>query len=112
MKSVEQEVKEIERRLVRIPDRMVDMSGVVATGLAFTLAMEVARHRRVQVFPNAFRSAILAPTHDIIGFARIFQVLSNNPQIDVKLFTTLADAEEWLGVPQHHPFDGAAIPSL
>jgi len=100
MLSVGQEVGELERTLAKVPDRIVDMSGVVATGFAFELTMEIARRRREQVFPNAFRSAILAPTRDSAGFARIFQVLSNNPQIEVQLFATLREAEEWLGVPR------------
>ena len=98
LRSVGRETEEIERMLGRIPDRIVDMSGVVATGFAFEATMEVARRRREQHFPNAFRSAILAPTKDSVGFARIFQVLSHNPQIEVKVFATLREAEEWLGL--------------
>ena len=96
MVSVGSETEEIERTLGRIPDRIVDLSYVVATGFAFEAAMTIARLRREKLFPNAFRSAIVAPTHEVVGFARIFQVLSNNPQIEVQLFTTLGEAEEWL----------------
>ena len=98
MLSFARELAQIESDLPRIPDRIVDMSGVVATGFAFELTMEIARRRREQFFPNPFRSAIVAPSQDTAGFARIFQILSNNPQIEVKVFTTLAEAEQWLGL--------------
>jgi hypothetical protein len=37
------------------------------------------------------------PMH--VGFARMFQILFDHPQIEVQLFATPAEAEAWLANP-------------
>ncbi len=101
--SLAREMEQIKKALGRIPDRIVDMSNLQATGVAFNLTLELARRRRETVFPNAFRSAILAPARDTVGFARIFRILSNNPQIEVRVFATVGEAEAWLGFAASKP---------
>ncbi len=83
--------------LGREPDRLVDLSGVEATGVAFKLVMAAARYRRIEHFPNAFRSALFAPTETSHGFARIFQTINKNPQIEIRVFASMNEAEAWLG---------------
>ena len=95
--------REHECELGRIPDRLVNMSEMVATGATFNLAILAARVRGVQRFPNRFRSALVAPRVEVAGFARIFRILHRNPQIDVRVFTELEEAERWLATtPEHH----------
>ena len=95
-------LEQYERDLARVPDRLVDLSGMEAAGLTFHVAMQAARYRRTQRFPNAFRSALVAPTAASQGFAKIFQTINTNPQIDLQIFGSVADAELWL--------DGAVAP--
>jgi hypothetical protein len=45
------------------------------------------------------KSAIVAPMPVQVGFARMFQILNDHPQIEVQLFATLAEAEAWLVSP-------------
>jgi len=77
-------------------NRLIDLTDMVATGMLFRLTLNLARGRRVEQFPNSFKSAILAPTADTARFARMFQQLNTNPQIDVQVFATLERAEAWL----------------
>jgi hypothetical protein len=96
LRAVAAELEAHEQQLVRIPDRLVDLSGMVKAALTFHVALEAARFRRVQTFPNAFRSALFAPTETSAGFAKIFQTLNVNAQIEVRIFSDLSEAERWL----------------
>lgn len=97
LREVADELREHERGLGMVPDRLVDMSDMLATSGTFNLAILASRVRAVQRFPNTFRSALVAPRVEVAGFARIFRILNRNPQIDVRVFDRVADAEAWLG---------------
>ena len=86
------EVDRLEAGLERIPDRMLDLSGV-ALDTNFGAMLGLASRRVARVFPNHFRSAIVAPTPAILGFARMFQTLNTNPQIELRIFETRVSAE-------------------
>lgn len=100
LREVADELREYERGLGMVPDRLVDMSDMLATSGTFNLAILASRVRAVQRFPNTFRSALVAPRVEVAGFARIFRILNRNPQIDVRVFDRVADAEAWLGSSQ------------
>jgi hypothetical protein len=96
LREVAEELRAHERELGRVPDRLVDMSEVVAAGATFQLAILAARVRGIQRFPNSFRSALVAPRVEVAGFARIFKILNRNPQIDVRVFDRREEAVAWL----------------
>jgi hypothetical protein len=102
LRDVAHELRAHERDLGMVPDRLVDMSDMVATDAAFNLAILAARVRGVQRFPNVFRSALVAPKVEVAGFARIFRILNRNPQIVVQVFAEVAGAASWLSEP-HSP---------
>ncbi|MEO8480449.1 MAG: STAS/SEC14 domain-containing protein [Gemmatimonadota bacterium] len=99
LREAADELRAHERELGIMPDRLVDMSDMVATGTTFNLAILAARVRGVQRFPNTFRSALVSPKVDVAGFARIFRVLNRNSQIEVEVFDQLEAAEAWLNSP-------------
>jgi hypothetical protein len=96
LREVADELRAHERELGMVPDRLVDMSDLVATDATFNLAILAARVRGVQRFPNSFRSALVSPEVEVAGFARIFRALNRNPQITVEVFERVSDAERWL----------------
>jgi hypothetical protein len=89
------EVERLENGLQRIPDRVIDLSAV-ALDTNFAAVLELASRRVSRVFPNSFRSAIVAPTPAVMGFARMFQTLNTNPQIELRIFDSRESAEAWL----------------
>jgi hypothetical protein len=99
LRDVAKEVHDHERELGMVPDRLVDMSDMVATSGTFNLAILAARVRGVQRFPNSFRSALVAPRVAVAGFARIFKTLNRNPQIEVRVFERSEEAIGWLRSP-------------
>jgi hypothetical protein len=89
------DLERLERGLPRVPDRIVDMSAIELE-TNFGNVMELAARRNAQVFPNPFRSAVVAPTPKLLGFSRMFQTLNTNPQIELRIFDTRDSAEAWL----------------
>lgn len=96
LREVADELREHERGLGVVPDRLVDMSDMLATSGTFNLAILASRVRAVQRFPNTFRSALVSPRTEVAAFARIFRTLNRNPQIEVRVFETVAAAAAWL----------------
>lgn len=103
LREVADELRSHESALGMVPDRLVDMSDVVATSGTFEVAILAARVRSVQRFPNTFRSALVSPKVEVAGFARIFRILNRNPQIVVEVFDSVERAEAWLA---RRPYDG------
>jgi len=93
-----EELRAFEEGHDRTPDRLTDLSAVEARDSTFKIILELARRRAAALFKNPFRSAIVAATPDMAGFARMFRILNRNPQIEVQIFDSVIDAEEWLSV--------------
>ena len=104
------EVEHVEEGLQRIPDRVIDFSAV-ALDTNFRTMLELASRRVSRVFPNSFRSAIVAPTPATMGFARMFQTLNDNPQIVVAIFGDDESALQWLRLAGVRPPEVAWHPS-
>ena len=90
------DLERLEAQFEHIPDRLTDLSGVGERETNFEAIWSVAYERTNRIFPNKFRSAIVAPDSMSLGFARIFQSLNSNPQIEIRIFSSKAEAESWL----------------
>ena len=90
-------VSEAEARTPLVPHRLTDMSGLTELHLTFVGMNERVRLRRAMAFPNAFKSAIVAPEPAQFGFARMFQTLNDHPQIEIMVFREMAAARAWVG---------------
>jgi hypothetical protein len=90
------ELKRVEGDFERVPNRLTDLSGVTTWETGYMIMDELTRNRRAQVFSNKFRSAIVGPTPHTFGIGRMFQSLNDNPQIEMQVFKTKVEAEEWL----------------
>jgi SpoIIAA-like len=92
-------VTEMEQRFVsanKWPDNLLDLTGIDLSGLGFADMMSLAKRRESVKPPHAIRTAIVADSPTVVGFARMFQTLNNNPDITVQVFQSAADAEDWL----------------
>ena len=56
----------------------------------------LALHRAQRPIPVPIKSALVAlkPVH--FGFARMFQMLNDNPRIQIRIFGNLEEAQQWL----------------
>lgn len=81
------------------PDHLIDLRGVELSALGFPDILSVAKRRESITPPNAIRTAIVADSPTLRGFARMFQSLNNNPNITIQVFGDVSDAEGWLTQP-------------
>jgi len=86
----------IEASLPIAPNRLIDLSQVSGDQLTYADMLAFAEERRAQRLANPIKSAIVAPKPVNVGFARMFQILNDNPQIEIQVFASLEAAEAWL----------------
>ncbi len=81
-------------------DRFSDLSGLTAIHLDFIELMDLAATRRAAYDDGPpVKSAILAPGKPAYAVAKMFAALMAPSPIDVRVFRTVEDTGEWLGVP-------------
>ena len=98
--ALSQALHELEVGLGRVPDRIIDLEEVTRSDITFAEMLDLAKMRAAIVFPNDFRSAIVARTPVKFGLARMFQSLMEaNRQISVGIFNDLSSALVWLATP-------------
>jgi hypothetical protein len=96
LQSLAAEIEEIERGLPMAPHRLSDLSQISNPDVGFADVFAFAERRKAQSLPNRVKSALVAPRPVNLGYARMFQMLNDNPQIEIRIFGTLAEAEVWL----------------
>lgn len=79
-----------------IPSRVTDTTGITHYELGFDEMLALATTRRSTIFPNCFKSAIIVGNEEQTGFARMFQTLNTNPQIEIQIFDDARKALEWV----------------
>lgn len=89
---------EIERLEEEGPpkDRVTDFTAVERIDVGFEEVFGLAMRRAQRVVSAPIRSALIArkPVH--FGFARMFQMLNDNPRLQIRIFATAEEAEQWL----------------
>jgi len=89
-------VRAEEEKLPFSPNRLTDLT--LARGPELThydIARMVGLIKFIR-YHNSHKSAIVAPSLLQYGFARMFQMLSTNPQVEVGVFRDMPDAHVWL----------------
>lgn len=92
-------VEEVERMESEAPapkDRITDLTALDRIDVGFEEVFAVAHRRMQRQITAPIRSALIAvqPVH--FGFARMFQMLNDNPRIQIRIFPNLDDAVLWL----------------
>jgi hypothetical protein len=90
-------VEQWEQQSPVMPDRIVDLTGVTELNLDYASMLKLATRRRKLQFPNPFKSAIIARELHHVGFARMFQILQDHPQVNIQIFPDEPLARQWLG---------------
>lgn len=79
-----------------VPDRVIDLSAAEESDLKLADLLWAAEQRRPLRFPNPYRAAVIAPRPAQYGYARMFQILSNHPEVQLRAFRDEAEALAWL----------------
>ena len=106
------EVDLIERSAAVVPHRVSDLRPVERLEIDFIGVLSLAMARRRLQFKNPFKSAIIATDIAHFGFARMFQILNNHPQICIAIFGDEDSALKWLQLPGLAPPDEEWSPAL
>ena len=90
------QLEAMEAACVIMPPRLIDLSEVEQSEIKAEDVQAVAAKRKSRRFPNAYRSAIVAPEPAQYGYARMFQSLTDHPDIRIRVFDTVTEATAWL----------------
>ena len=93
-------LQQVEAQAGPLPDRLVDFTAIEGTQVTFAEMDQVTAKRRAAKLKNRVKLAVVAGTPYQVGFARMFQTLNDNPQIETQIFPNEAAAVEWLRAKQ------------
>ena len=89
-----------EARSAKPFNRFANLSALDAVDLNFKFVFDVALHRRLAYAGNrAVKSAFYVTSPTTVHYAKLHKLLNDYSPINVRLFTELAEAAKWLGVP-------------
>ena len=89
-------------------DRLTDLTALERIDVGFEEVFALAMKRAQRPIPAPIRSALVASKPVQFGFARMFQMLNDNPRIQIRIFGTAEEAVQWLDSPR--PPRGAQSP--
>jgi len=77
-------------------DRLTDLTALERIDVGFEEVFALAMKRAERTVPAPIRSALVANRPVQFGFARMFQMLNDNPRIQIRIFGNLEEAQQWL----------------
>ena len=92
-------VREQEDTLGRSFNRFTDLSALDAVDLNFDYVFHIALYRRLSYAGVKVKSAFYVSSSDAEHYAKLHAVLTDHSPLQVSIFTELAAAAKWLGVP-------------
>ncbi len=95
------------------PDRIADLSAIEGMSLNFSAIVDYSVMRRKAPLKNKVKAAIVAPHPLQYGFARMFQTLNDNPDINMEIFTDKNSGLAWIsagkGSDGHNAYPGREV---
>jgi hypothetical protein len=95
LNAVMQEVQRLEDEGV-MGDRLTDLTALDRIDVGFEEVFALALNRAERKVTAPVRSALVANRPVQFGFARMFQMLNDNPRIQIRIFGNLEEAQQWL----------------
>jgi len=77
-------------------DRLTDLTALEHIDVGFEEVFALAVKRAQRLIPAPIRSALVADKPIQFGFARMFQMLNDNPRVQIRIFGNLEEAQQWL----------------
>jgi hypothetical protein len=88
---------EIERlEDIATKDRLTDLTALERIDVGFEEVFALAMRRAQRPISTPIRSALVAVKPVQFGFARMFQMLNDNPRVLIRIFGSLQEAQQWL----------------
>jgi hypothetical protein len=97
LRRISMDIAKLEETRAVAKHRIADMSPLESIDLCFEQVELLAQTRREAKLVQPIRSAIIAPRPIHYGFARMFEMLNDNPMIQMRVVTTIDEALLWIG---------------
>jgi hypothetical protein len=94
LNGVTAEIERLEDILTQ--DRLTDLTALERIDVGFEEVFALAIKRAQRPIPKPIRSALIASKPVQFGFARMFQMLNDNPRVLIRIFGSLPEAQQWL----------------
>jgi hypothetical protein len=95
LNAVMREVERLEDAGLLL-DRLTDLTPLERIDVGFEEVFALAARRADRRVSAPIRSALVANRPVQFGFARMFQMLNDNPRIQIRIFGNLEEAQQWL----------------
>ena len=95
LNAVMKEVERLEDAGLLI-DRITDLTALDRIDVGFEEVFAIAQRRAERRVTAPIKSALVANRPVQFGFARMFQMLNDNPRILIRIFGSLEEAQQWL----------------
>ena len=95
LNAMTNEVERLEDAGVLI-DRLTDLTALERIDVGFEEVFALAARRAERKVATPIKSALVANRPVQFGFARMFQMLNDNPRIQIRIFGNLDEAQQWL----------------
>jgi hypothetical protein len=89
------ELEVVEDSIPTPMDRIIDLTAVERFEFGFSAVSFVASQRRVRRFSKSVKSALIVSDPVQFGLARMFQTMNDNPQIEIQILPSVAQARDW-----------------
>jgi hypothetical protein len=90
------EIGTLEDAAPETMDRVTDITETESFDINYSDVLALAIQRRARRFDRPVRSALVARQPVAVGFARMFQTLNDNPQIEIRIVESAEAALAWL----------------
>jgi hypothetical protein len=84
-------------------DRITDLTAVERFDVGFREIYAFAIRRRTQRFSRVVKSAIIVQEPVQLAIALTYEALNENPQIQLRILQSVAEAKEWFADPREAP---------
>jgi hypothetical protein len=93
--ALARELERLEDQSPAPKNRICDLTSLDEIEVGFQSILEVAEARTQRPLAAPVKSALIARSRLHFGFARMFQMLNTNPQIELRIFASREDAVQW-----------------
>ena len=95
LNAVMDEVQRLENEGI-LGDRLTDLTALERIDVGFEEVFALAVKRGERKVSAPIRSALVANRPVQFGFARMFQMLNDNPRVQIRIFGNREEAQQWL----------------
>jgi len=96
LERVGDEIMAIEQDGGSTPHRLTDFRQITDTAVGYAEMSVLAERSRTRPLGARIRSALVVERPVQMGFARMFQILNEHPQVTVRIFEDETSARAWL----------------